>query len=287
MKQIEDYVNSIYRNVDGDKKEIQDLKDEMRLHLLESVQELRKKGKSEEEAACIAIENFGGKKLIVKELSEFFSIQKQLARYILGIAIISLIIGFFFLANTILDIKEFREERPVIMNDVLNVLENTIEVSDSQKTEIITIYKKHHKHLNKLAVFNIDQNTSLQHLLKENINLKNEPINIYPIKYKDADFVIGNKGIITNKEDIVSSTYDLGTVAQANDNWVVQYEYSDSYKNIIEKENLSKLGTSYMELYQLPILFFIMFSILMVVWIFLKKNNNLLRGIIRLQNQNK
>ena len=77
MKQIDKYVNSIYKDVAGDKQEIEDLRQEMRSHLLEAVEELKVKGKTEEEAIRIAIENFGGKKQIVKGLSEFFKVQKK------------------------------------------------------------------------------------------------------------------------------------------------------------------------------------------------------------------
>ena len=61
MKKIEEFVNSIYRNVDGNKDEINELKQEMRMHLLESVHDLKQEGKSEEQAIRIAIENFGEK----------------------------------------------------------------------------------------------------------------------------------------------------------------------------------------------------------------------------------
>ena len=79
MKKIEEFVNSIYRNVDGNKEEINELKQEgMRTHLLESVHDLKQEGKSEEEAIRIAIENFGEKKQITKGLYEFFNAQKRI-----------------------------------------------------------------------------------------------------------------------------------------------------------------------------------------------------------------
>ena len=62
MKQIEDFVDSVYHGVGGNEKEIQELKAEMKGHLLEAVHELKKEGKSEQEAINIAIERFGGEK---------------------------------------------------------------------------------------------------------------------------------------------------------------------------------------------------------------------------------
>jgi predicted Ser/Thr protein kinase len=69
LKQIEEYVNTVYRNVDGDKNEIDELKEEMQSHLLEAAYELKEKGISEEEASRMAIENFGDKKHMIKGLS--------------------------------------------------------------------------------------------------------------------------------------------------------------------------------------------------------------------------
>ena len=50
MKQIDEFVNSVYQHVGGNKKEIQELKAEMKSHLLEAVHELKTEGKSEQEA---------------------------------------------------------------------------------------------------------------------------------------------------------------------------------------------------------------------------------------------
>ena len=41
MKQIEAFVDSVYQNVGGSKREIQELKAEMKSHLLEAVHELK------------------------------------------------------------------------------------------------------------------------------------------------------------------------------------------------------------------------------------------------------
>lgn len=60
MKHIEIYVDSLYHDVGGNKKEIDELKVEMKSHLLEAVHELKSEGKSEQEAIELAIERFGG-----------------------------------------------------------------------------------------------------------------------------------------------------------------------------------------------------------------------------------
>ncbi len=76
MKRIDDFLNSIYRNVEGEQDEIQDFKEEMRVHLLEKVNEHKQNGKTEDEAINLAIEEFGDEKQIKKGLAEFFYMPK-------------------------------------------------------------------------------------------------------------------------------------------------------------------------------------------------------------------
>ncbi|MGG0792195.1 permease prefix domain 1-containing protein [Peribacillus simplex] len=279
MKQIEEYVQSIYRKVDGDKEEIQELKQEMRSHLLETVYELKGKGISEEEAIRIAIGNFGDKKQIIKELSEFFNVQKRFTRYILLFSIFSLVLGAIFFVNTYLKIHYFKEERGIIMNDVLTIVGDDDVISDTEKESLHTIFNKHSDHLNYLAVFNVNENAQVQEWLKE-YNITTKPTTTYPLEYQHATFMTGHQGEIFNKKEVVSDDYDLGTVGSANDNWIVQYEYKDTYYNVIEANNSKTLG-NYMDIFQLPILFFVVFGVLFIVWGFLKKYyKRYLKGLI-------
>lgn len=279
MKQIEEYVNSVYRNVDGDKNEIEELKEEMQSHLLEAAYELKEKGISAEEASRMAIENFGDKKHMIKGLSEFFSVQKRFARYILLFSLVSLVLGAIIFVNAYLEIYNFKEERGIIMNDVLTILGDDVVISDSQKEDIQTIFDEHRDHLNYLAIFNTEENAQLKDWLKE-FKITQKPSTTYPIEYQYATFMIEDPYEIFNKEEIVSDDYDLGTVASTKDNWIVQYEYKDTYQNVIEANNSWVLG-DYMDIFQLPILFFVVFGVLIIVWGFLKKyHKTYLKGLI-------
>lgn len=59
MKEIDRYVDKIYKNMDKKSKEIQDLRNEMKVHLVNTVEELKSSGYSEEESIEIAIKRFG------------------------------------------------------------------------------------------------------------------------------------------------------------------------------------------------------------------------------------
>lgn len=59
MKRIEEFVDSMYLNVEGNQQEIHELKAEMKNHLLEAVYELKAEGKTEQQAITMAIKRFG------------------------------------------------------------------------------------------------------------------------------------------------------------------------------------------------------------------------------------
>ncbi|WP_419881620.1 permease prefix domain 1-containing protein [Peribacillus sp. B-H-3] len=288
MKQIDKYVNSIYKDVTGDKQDIEGLKQEMRSHLLEAVEELKAEGQTEEDAIRIAIENFGGKNQIVKGLSEFFKVQKKFTNYVLSFALIFLVLGIFFLTTPFSGVKEHNEdiknikvvnqEKETIMNDVFDVLDTSNKVTEKEKEQLLNVFKKHQDKLNLLAVFPA---SDLGSWLKDNEEVKEGPDSHFPIEYSKAAIVIGNDNVVKNKEQIVPSEYDLGSVIEASGQWIVQYEYKKSYEKTIEKyHQLKYYGPSIWTFYQLPILFFSLFIVLGVVSLSLRKQNRQLKDVM-------
>ncbi|AEB76019.1 permease prefix domain 1-containing protein [Clostridium botulinum] len=94
MGQIDSYVNSVYKNVGGNKEEINILKEEMRYHLIQLVEELKLEGKSEEESISIAIKRFGEETQIEDELFGVFQFVNKKAKKVLMITL-----AFFIMAT--------------------------------------------------------------------------------------------------------------------------------------------------------------------------------------------
>ncbi len=92
MKQIEVFVASVYQNIGGNKKEIQELKAEMKGHLIEVVHELKAEGKTEQEAIEIAIDRFGGEKEMRYIVGQLFKVQRTFAKWVLYTALAVLLI---------------------------------------------------------------------------------------------------------------------------------------------------------------------------------------------------
>ncbi|MCS4474628.1 permease prefix domain 1-containing protein [Clostridium botulinum] len=93
MKRVDKYIDLIYKNVEGNKEEINIMKQEMKSHLVESINELKQEGKSEEESINIAINRFGEVNQIKDQLREIYSFHKRFSKNILIVALIVLFIG--------------------------------------------------------------------------------------------------------------------------------------------------------------------------------------------------
>lgn len=223
-----------------------------------------------------------------KKLSDFFKAQKKITFYVLSFAIISLVLGIFFLTNSITEMKEYKkevnnldvvdQEKEVIMNDVFNVLGSPNGVSVQEEEQLLNVFDKYQEKLNFLAIFPARE---IEDWLEQNKAVRDKPTTIYPVDYQKATLVIGSEGIIDGKEKITPSGYDLGNVVMANEEWVVQYEYKSSYESTIEKHHqLKHYGPTSWSFYQLPILFFIIFTVLGIIWLFLHKQNRQLNGVI-------
>lgn len=70
-KQINEYVNSVYNGL-GETKEVLDLKEEMRNHLLQSAKDLKAQGYNEEESVRLAIERFGDTENLKSDLGSLY-----------------------------------------------------------------------------------------------------------------------------------------------------------------------------------------------------------------------
>ena len=77
MRQIDDYLDQLYKGLNS--SEAQESKQEMKMHLLEAVNELIKEGKNEHVAVEIALTRFGEKKHLNGGLYSLFSGQKKSA----------------------------------------------------------------------------------------------------------------------------------------------------------------------------------------------------------------
>ncbi|NGT82849.1 permease prefix domain 1-containing protein [Clostridium perfringens] len=94
MREIDNYIDSLYKNIDGISKENKEIKETMRTHLIESVEELKLEGFSEKESIKIALERFGEINEIRGELKTVVERGLKPLLYTMGISLI-ILIAFF------------------------------------------------------------------------------------------------------------------------------------------------------------------------------------------------
>ncbi|MEH7399980.1 permease prefix domain 1-containing protein [Gottfriedia acidiceleris] len=178
MKQIDAFVDSVYLNVGENLKEVQELKAEMKGHLLEAVHELKSEGKSEQEAIELAIERFGGEKEMRSIVSQLFQVQKIFAKRVLHIAL-----SIFVLTSIVcgvlwaMDEANMKENLAVAESIIgtektAGILEGKEAISKEAKEEIDDLLKDKNQILN-LQVYKmsdvkrVSENGSTSYHIKE------------------------------------------------------------------------------------------------------------------------
>ncbi|MBS4198252.1 zf-HC2 domain-containing protein [Bacillus sp. FJAT-49732] len=205
-----------------------------------------------------------------QKIAHFFNAQKNFTRFFSISFWVALIItiGFFIHAlNVLSNLNDIREEAQVVEQQKQDIMDKAFAILSSKEivdeTALQAVYREYSEQLQHLAVFstkNIDDVTRLQ----------NGPTTTFPIDYSQAVLVIGENGKIS--ESIVPDIYDIGTIAMANNQWVVQYEYKKSYLKTVENAHQIKhYAPTNWTIFQLPIVFAIITVFILGACLFQKR----------------
>lgn len=227
---IDEFVDSLYNGINGSEKEIKDFKEEMKSHLVETVNELKDEGKTEEESLKIAYERFGERKIINNGLFKLFNKQKQFIRILLVSAIVFLLIGvtsYIFISQK--DLK-FQSEQKILTQGVLDSIGNENNATNDTKVQIQNLVKKY-DYINYIALFKVSDNSEFKEAIKKDDTMNIYGTYRYPFNIKDARMVYpGNVQPLANSP----YAYDRSTVVATNGSWIVQYEYKKSIYSYVE-----------------------------------------------------
>lgn len=214
-----------------------------------------------------------------QKIAHFFKAQKNFTKFLsvsFWIALIVTVGSLIYSLNVLSELNDVREDAQVIEQQKQDIMEKTFAVLSTQDNidEIAfqAVFQEYSGQLKHLAVFstkNVDDVTHLQE----------GPTTIFPIDYSKAILVIGENGKIT--ESIIPNDYDIGTVAMANDQWIVQYEYKESYLETIENAHQIKhYAPSNWIVFQLPIVFIIITAFILGGWLIQKRITKPVENII-------
>ncbi|MDP5275229.1 permease prefix domain 1-containing protein [Chengkuizengella axinellae] len=130
MKQIDQYINSIYKETSGNNQDTKELKEEMRSHLIEAVHELKEEGYAEQEAINIAIERFGGEQEVSSIILKLTKVKKKFEKKIILSAVAILLLGTVLSVVFLLMDWHNTTERQEFANSVLGKLGAEQEISE-------------------------------------------------------------------------------------------------------------------------------------------------------------
>ncbi|KGN01233.1 hypothetical protein IRP63_05620 [Clostridium botulinum] len=254
MKQIDRYVNSVYRDVEDNNEDVEILKEEMKNHLLEFVEELKSQGKSESESISIAIKRFGEEKEIQNELLGIFSFINNKAKKVLICMVSFFIMTVISYSIFTIGTQFFRWKYATFNDKIYNIM------SLYNKDNIDDINKDIDKIINKSKgkITSVTMRGASDDKNREFKNLKKVEY-MYPkdIKYKDKNGVHYCIGQIITEKGIKYDVY----IRELPTSFCIP-TYINRFKNI-------SIG------------FLCCFIISIIVWILIKLNENIHRKYVR------
>jgi cytochrome c-type biogenesis protein CcmH/NrfF len=154
VKQIESYVDEVYHSVGGNKKEIEELKAEMKSHLIEAVHELKAEGMNEQEAIDIAIERFGGEQEMRSIVGQLFKAQKTFAKWVLYLAIAVLLFTVTAFAFVWSIEEKNSNENSIVATQILDILHIRNNITEEMKMKINSLIKGSDQ-ISKVEIYNV------------------------------------------------------------------------------------------------------------------------------------
>ena len=266
MQRVDEFVNSMYKGFDINDHDVQELKNEMKTHLLDTVKDLETQGISEDESIKIAVERFGDKKQLNTGLLEFFSYQKRFAKNLLRICLSCLVIGSVSWISLFIMESNYHTTASTttssIINGISTLLAHEDQISIENENKINSLVQKYPK-VHNVAIFTVVKAVKVvkvvtnhtvtveEQKLAENQQLKEQKIAeefYYPSNYQLSDAIFSYQ----KKVDLVDNQYvTTGNIDRIN-NRVIQIQYPNN---------------DWMrEYWKIPNYLFIIFGVLFTVW---------------------
>lgn len=214
-----------------------------------------------------------------QKIAHFFNAQKKIVTFLKLSFWVSLIVTIVFFISSLNMLTNLNNERgwaQVVEQNKQDIMEKAFAVLSTQnnidESALQAVFQQYSGQLQHLAVFSTDNKDDLT-------RLQGGPTNTFPIDYSQAVLVIGENGKITGS--IIPNDYDIGTVAMANNQWIVQYEYQESFLQTVENAHQIKhFPPSKWTVFQLPIVFIIITVFILGNWLFQKRITKPVKNIL-------
>lgn len=221
MYRVEKYINSIYNNVNESTIEVQELKQEMRSHLIETINELKKEGLSEDESINIAIDRFGDEYQIREQLSHVLKFQRFISKNILKAALVFSVICLMAILTSYFMHKGFNNRFNAMQNQVHTVKNRFVnEGIDSADKYLREVFEGENNQLKYAKLTELPNNydkSKLNDVIRGNVRYSfPKEINTYnDINVFIEDIVVNNTNYLLEtsvKKSAITDTTDITDV---------------------------------------------------------------------------
>lgn len=205
-----------------------------------------------------------------ERVSQFIKAQGNFAKFLKFSFWLLLLITIVFLVFSLNDLttwQEDQQEAQQVEQQQQEIMEKTFAAILAQgmpdETALQSVFHQYEKQLQHIAVFSSKE-------LGGTEAWQQVPSTTFPIDYEKARMIVGEGGKIT--ETIVPNEYDIGTLVMANNEWIIQFEYKESYLETVENAHQIKYYSSdAWELFSLPIVFAMITLFILLIWICQKR----------------
>ncbi len=210
MKKIDMYVDEICHNFNESDEEIETFKEEMKSHLYEEVEELKKQGFSEEESIEKALSAFGKEKNVVKEMNTIWKRGDEFTKIILKGALVTFITACLFMMAGVF----YKNNNGIYVNSTseytINGLLNQISDKDNfKKDELDKVLDKfNNRNKDGLYYVRIEKSKNTKYEYRKNVST-NMIENNYEGKIIKGDIGIYYKQTDLQKESDLKNLYKL------------------------------------------------------------------------------
>lgn len=154
MNKIEEYIEKIYRNFDEKDEETKILKEEIKSHLFEEVEDLKKQGLTEEESINKAISNFGSEQIVISEMKLILKKQNKFSKALKKFTLIIFIVACVFFSIDLGDelinrnensLKYDKNTTQYVIENIRNKIQDKDSIDESLKNEITQLLDEFNK----------------------------------------------------------------------------------------------------------------------------------------------
>ncbi|MBB5180423.1 hypothetical protein HNQ44_001851 [Planomicrobium koreense] len=205
-----------------------------------------------------------------EKVSRFLKAQLDFTKFLkvsFGLSLLITLILLVFAFTNLAEWQENQQEQQRVEQEQQDIMDKTFAAILAQgmpdEAALQSVFEQYQEQLEHIALFASEDTENTP-------TWQQGPMTTFPVDYKKALIVVGENGNMT--EAIVPNDYDIGTMVMANEEWVVQFEYKESYLPTVENAHQIKhYFPTVWQLFSMPTVFTIITLFIFTIWLYQKR----------------